>query len=75
MALAFQLPRAATGLFQGRMTDMIETGKLNRARRKAYLQTLGELRQMSEKDLADIGLSSVMIRDIALQAADRVTLE
>ncbi len=75
MAYSSETPRAEAGLFQGWMMDMIETYKLRRARLAAYDQTLGELQQMSERELGDIGLSSVMIRDIALQAAERVTLK
>lgn len=41
-----------------------------RARHAVYRQTLAELEAMSNRDLADIGISRISIRDIARQAAN-----
>ena len=42
--------------------DMVE-------RRSAYLQTVAELANLSDRDLADLGLSRANISDIAREAA------
>ena len=73
MAYVTETPRAAAGLPLGWISELVEGYKLSRARRAAYLRTYGELNAMSEKELADIGLSSLMIRDISLEAAKRAT--
>lgn len=39
------------------------------AKRKVYRTTLNELRDLSDRDLADLGLSRSMIKGIALEAA------
>lgn len=39
------------------------------ARYQEYLQTLADLRGMSDRDLADIGISRHSIREIAREAA------
>lgn len=39
------------------------------AKRKTYRTTLNELRDLSDRDLADLGLSRSMIKGIALEAA------
>lgn len=43
--------------------------KAERARRVVFNQTLGELRRMTDRELADIGISRVQIDDIAYEAA------
>ncbi len=73
MAYASETPRAETGLTLGWYSDIVESLKLRRARREEFNRVYGELNAMSERELADIGLSSLMVRDIALQAAKRVT--
>ncbi|WP_322889633.1 MULTISPECIES: DUF1127 domain-containing protein [unclassified Yoonia] len=39
------------------------------AKRKVYLTTLRELQSLSNRDLADLGLSRTELRSIALEAA------
>lgn len=39
------------------------------ARRRTYRQTLGELAAMTDRELADIGISRLSIGQIALEAA------
>lgn len=43
----------------------------DRKRTLAYRKTRSELEQMTDKDLADIGIARFMIRDIAAEAAER----
>ncbi|WP_225027874.1 DUF1127 domain-containing protein [Xinfangfangia pollutisoli] len=39
------------------------------ARRRVYTRTLSELRQLSDRELADLGISRVSLVDIAREAA------
>ncbi|WP_395541974.1 DUF1127 domain-containing protein [Neotabrizicola sp. sgz301269] len=39
------------------------------ARRRAYSRTLTELRQLTDRELADLGISRVSIVDVAREAA------
>jgi len=39
------------------------------AKRKVYRTTLNELRDLSDRDLNDLGMSRAMIKGIALEAA------
>ncbi|NDR56587.1 DUF1127 domain-containing protein [Pseudoruegeria sp. M32A2M] len=65
-----ETPRAAGGSIPVWFSAMAEAIRIQRVRRKAYRRTFNELNAMSEKELADIGLSSLMVRDIAMQAAE-----
>ncbi len=49
--------------------DLVASVKENRARRAVYSKTLGELRMMTDRDLADIGIARIQIEDIAFEAA------
>ncbi|WP_102224155.1 DUF1127 domain-containing protein [Acidimangrovimonas sediminis] len=40
------------------------------ARRRVYRTTLNELRALSDRDLADLGMHRASIRQVALQAAN-----
>lgn len=70
MAYAAETPRTEAALPLGWVSEMIEAFKLRRSRRAAYRETLTELKAMSDRDLADIGLSRMMIDDVALEAAE-----
>ncbi len=48
---------------------ILASAKADRERRAIYNQTLGELRGMTDRDLADIGIGRVQIEDIAHEAA------
>ncbi|MFM2356373.1 MAG: hypothetical protein RLZZ528_2109 [Pseudomonadota bacterium] len=48
-----------------RVTAFLGDFREERARRALYLRTLGELRSMSARDLADIGIDAGQIEDIA----------
>lgn len=43
----------------------------SRKRAAAYRQTFDELDRMSDRDLADIGITRFMIADVAAEAASR----
>lgn len=49
--------------------NLVASVKEASARRAVYVKTLGELRSLSDRDLADLGIARVQIEDIALQAA------
>ena len=72
MAYLSEPPRVFSGLNLDWISALVEAHKLSRARRRAYLQTLDELSLMSERELADIGLCSLVVRDVALEAAELV---
>ena len=49
--------------------DVLAKWNEARERRAVYLKTLEELSSMTDRDLADINLSRVQIRDVAREAA------
>ena len=56
-----------------RLREWFEAGKMavaeRRAQRSAYVRTLHELQSSSDRDLADIGISRLSIKEIAYEAA------
>ena len=56
---------APTGLFNG----FVENMRASMRRRATYLRVLRELDAMSDRDLDDIGISRLSIRDVAAEAA------
>lgn len=56
-----------------RLRAWFEAGKMaaaeRRAKRNAYVRTLNELQSSSDRDLADIGISRLLIKEIAYEAA------
>ena len=56
-----------------RLREWFEAGKKaaveRRARRSVYIRTLRELESTSDRDLADIGISRLSIREIAYDSA------
>ncbi|SDJ93778.1 DUF1127 domain-containing protein [Aliiruegeria lutimaris] len=69
MAYVSETPRVAGGFTPAWFSAMVEAYRIVRIRREAYRRTFNELSAMNDKELADIGLSSLMVRDIARQAA------
>ncbi|WP_170758751.1 DUF1127 domain-containing protein [Ruegeria lacuscaerulensis] len=55
----------ATGL-----TSLFEAAKTRFTRYRIYRQTVNELSELSNRELADLGLHRSMIRRVALQAAE-----
>lgn len=51
------------------LTTMLGSGKESAARRRLYLKTLHQLERMTDRDLADINISRLQIRDVAYEAA------
>jgi uncharacterized protein YjiS (DUF1127 family) len=49
--------------------NLVASVKEANARRAVYVKTLNELRSLSDRDLADLGIARLQIEDIALQAA------
>ena len=49
--------------------NALATASKNREKRAVYLKTLNELSQMSDRELADINVSRLQLREIAMQAA------
>ncbi len=55
----------ATGL-----ASLIEAAKFRFARYRVYRQTVNELSELSDRELADLGLHRSMIRRLAIQASE-----
>jgi uncharacterized protein YjiS (DUF1127 family) len=51
------------------LANMLETGKEAAQRRNRYLTTLRLLERMTDRELADINISRLQIRDVAYEAA------
>jgi len=51
------------------VANLVASVKEANARRAVYVKTLNELRSLSDRDLADLGIARLQIEDIALQAA------
>ena len=59
-----------TGINFGQIVNnAIAQIKTASARRAVYREVYGQLHNMSDRDLADIGVSRITIRDVAVQAA------
>lgn len=52
------------------LASLIEAAKTRFARYRMYRRTVNELSELSNRDLADLGLNRSMIRRVALQAAE-----
>lgn len=68
MAYASHIQGTQHGVF-GRVDATLKAFAEARARRRVYRQTLNELRALSGRDLADLGLSRAEIPFIAHRAA------
>lgn len=65
----FNITLPANMPFAGRLSSVAATLSDKLAKRKVYLTTLRELNGLSNRDLADLGLSRSDIRFIAMEAA------
>ncbi|WP_306752967.1 DUF1127 domain-containing protein [Paracoccus actinidiae] len=68
-AVAHAHNAAATDGFAGRLMAAIQRMQENRARRVIYRQTVRELNALTNRDLADLGISRSMITRLAHEAA------
>lgn len=55
------------------MADAFSEAALRYAQHKIYRNTLSELRALSNRELADLGMSRSMLRSVAWQAAQDST--
>lgn len=69
MAYQSNLTQAASNGFADKIAAFLADYRAKAARRKLYRETLHELRALSARDLADLGLHKSMINRIAYQAA------
>jgi len=60
---------AASTTLRDRISNRIDAIREAFAKRRVYRATLGELSALSNRDLADLGLSRSMIRSVAAEAA------
>ncbi|NDR58639.1 DUF1127 domain-containing protein [Aliiruegeria sabulilitoris] len=72
MAYVSATPRADFSVNTSWFRSLIDSAKLRMERARAYRRTYDELSIMSERELADINLSSLEIRDVAREAAARI---
>ena len=63
------MTRALTAGLAERVAGMVASIREARRRRAVYNQTLRELRALSNRELADLGLERSMITRVALEAA------
>ncbi|WP_037309449.1 DUF1127 domain-containing protein [Ruegeria halocynthiae] len=52
------------------LASLFEAAKTRFARYRVYRQTVNELSELSNRELADLGLHRSMIRRLAMQAAE-----
>lgn len=62
--------RTADHGLNDRLSAYVKAIKDAYARRRLYSRTLAELRALSDRDLADLGIHRSMIRRLALEAAN-----
>lgn len=61
--------RAAAPSLLGLVAHPLNSLRLMAHRRRVYVQTLSELRDLSDRDLADLGLHRSLIQVVAREAA------
>lgn len=68
MAMASEIRSVETGLF-ARVTAIVNGLREQRRRYRMYRETRNELRELTDRELADIGLHRSQIDAIAVEAA------
>lgn len=68
MAFATDIRPAATG-FGARITNLRSELATRYAQYRVYRTTLNELADLTDRDLADLGIARSMIKGIAIEAA------
>jgi hypothetical protein len=66
---SFNITLPASIPFMDRLSGVHATLSDKMAKRKVFLTTLRELQSLSNRDLADLGLSRAALRGIAMEAA------
>ena len=61
--------RTASATFADRFSTFFAGVKASAAKRRVYNQTVHELRQLSERELNDLGIHRLMITSVAREAA------
>lgn len=61
--------RAASASFADRFGSFFAGLKTSAAKRRVYNQTVYELRQLSDRELDDLGIHRLMINSVAQEAA------
>lgn len=69
MAYATDLLSAGQGSIIDRFRSIVDGFRTARAQNRVYIQTLNELRGLTARELADIGISAYEIPFIAREAA------
>ena len=72
MAYASATPRSEFHINTSWLRSLVDSAKLRIERQRAYRRTYDELSIMTERELADINLSSLDISDVAREAAARI---
>ena len=67
--MAYVNSRSSTVSIADRFAALFKAGKENAERRRVYNQTVNELNALSDRDLADLGMSRGNIVAIAREAA------
>jgi uncharacterized protein YjiS (DUF1127 family) len=62
-------PKIHLGPLRWRLAQMLSAVKAAKLRRDLYLTTLSELRALSDRELADLGIPRSHIRRLALEAS------
>ena len=62
--------QSVTGRVRATFGHMMERAAARLAHNRIYSNTLNELRTLNDRDLADLGLSRSMLRQVARDAAD-----
>lgn len=70
MAYVADTRRTAAALPLSWISELVEAFKLRIAYRAAYMSTFNELNAMTDRELADIGISRLVIRETAREAAE-----
>ncbi|MBP0484182.1 DUF1127 domain-containing protein [Sagittula salina] len=72
MAHATEFTTEAQTALGNRFSGLIAAFQARRARRKVFTQTFRELSALSNRELADLGLSRGEIRRVSYQAASEI---
>lgn len=72
MAYVSDAPRTQAAVSLGWFSSLVEAVKLRMERSRVYRETYEELATLTDRELSDIGVSRLMLRDLARETAARV---